>query len=592
MKVSVARARQLFYALLVLLTAYHIGLLGRGALAFPDEHVSLYGLKAVDALRAGDIPGAARAVSGWGARPAENLLRLPAAFLQKEIELRWGLSSLSIASLMIATAQNVVVSLLLSWLFFELSRRFFSDGWAAFGAATFSLLSANHVWIRHVVPYDAALLVHLWALRQAVNMPSGKIQEGFWSRGLLFMAGLGALLAAYPLVFYRYRGLGLGIAAGLCLLSAIGLLSLRSRCDPNAFAVVAKCGLASGIALALYPAYYAFVPLVGAFIVFSGRADRLVGCTRVSLAQGATFGFAVSTVVFGFETLARLGGISYLGGARLLSQTLDQGDYSEGFVYLAVWLGETDPLSSVWMFPLAVAGVVLLLHRGLAQRLDNGGQALARVVLLLCVLYLVYAAQSALLQKVNFSGRYARMYLPALVLAATYLISQIPWPLVRRATGTTALALSVVGFIAFARAYQDVGYPVNVLVEQGIRFEDVDSGRRVYETEIVPNYNLPVWTLTEGAAFLTRPRDERFTLVNFGWFDLRGTSFTPYVPRRGDLLIQNRPHFQCFVNSLYEGFPSRRRQDCRDHAFRLRIYQHSRGPDAKGEVFASDSRPQ
>jgi len=164
------------------------------------------------------------------------------------------------------------------------------------------------------------------------------------------------------------------------------------------------------------------------------------------------------------------------------------------------------------------------------------------------------------------------MYVPALVIPAAYLVSRIPSSSMRRAVTVAAVFLSAVNMTDFAIRYSRAAFPVNEVIASGIRFEDLKAERRVFESEIVPDYNLPVEPLTGGHSMRTLAGDERFTLVNFGWFDLRGHSYAPYAPRAGERLIRDRPHFQCFVNSLYEGFGMKRRQDCRDHGFRLRIY--------------------
>ena len=564
--------RTLFYLLLTILGLYHFQLLGKGALAFPDERVSIYGLKAIDALLEGRVGEAAGAVSGWGARPAENLIRMPAEAVQRAIEYRTGRPSLSARSLVIPTLQNVVVAFLVPLVFFFLVRRWLGEVPGLLAATVFALLSVNHFWVRHIVPYDMAILVHLLAVWAAIDARPGAAGPGFWKLVPAIAFPGAVLLVAYPIVFFKYRGLGLWIALGLWAVCGAGRFLLRSRFEGAAFHDLFRCGLVSGLGLAFYPAYYSFVPVVGALVVCSGAADRLVGITRAGIERALVFTLGTASVVFGFEFLSRLGGVSYLGGARLLARTLDQGDYSEGYVYLFKWLADTDPWIAWWLMPLGILGSAKLIGDGVRGRLNAAQISMARAVTFLWLLYLVYGTQSTILHRMNFSGRYARMYIPALVIPAAYLVSCIPTPSIRRAAMAAAVVLSAVNMTDFAFRYSQAAFPVDEVITSGIRFEDVTPERRIFESEIVPDYNLPVEPLTSGNAMRTVPGDERFTLVNFGWFDLRGHSYAPYKPREGERLITDRPHFQCFVNSLYEGFGMKRRQDCRDHDFRLRIY--------------------
>lgn len=561
---------------LAIVTLYHVTLLGRGALAFPDEYMSFRSsLQIVDALSKGDLRGAAAGTIGfWGARPAEFLLRAPAAALQRLAE-RWtSLPPTSPASLPLATAQNVPVSLGLSIIFFHVTRRLLgNESIAQLAGAAFALLATNHIWVRHLLPYDAALAVHLAAVGLYLNARIPEAATGPQLKSaILWCAPAVFTSALYPVVFYRVRELGLPWAM-LILTCWVFFAGRLSSLLPRAVwrsALIA--GAVSALALTFYPAYYSFTIAVGLMFAVTGSPTRPLSAGLKTVLPTATYASGVLSVVFAFEVIARIGGLSYLGAARLMPQTINQGTYEEGFIFLPRYLLATDGVSAVFLVGAAMAGFLVLIWRWSRGTLVPAEIPLLRVTFTLLALYLAYGFQSTVLHRMNFTGRYVRMYIPFVVWLAAIALACCP-PRARRWIAVAWIGAALTGFVAFWGAYRIAEYPADALYEFGINFDHVVPHQRVYETEIVPSYNLPVAGLTAGSPYQTRPDDRRFVLVNFGWFDLDGTSFTPFEPEPHQRLVMNRPHFQCAVSSRFEGFSERRRADCEKHDFRLKVYR-------------------
>jgi hypothetical protein len=564
---------RLTYALLGLLALYHATLLGRGALAFPDEFMSFRGAHQIaGALAHGDVRGAAAGTIGfWGARPAEFLMRAPAAGLQR-VAGRWtGLPPSSPSMLVLATAQNVAVSLALSLVFLHLTRRLIADPTvAAVATGTFSLLATNHLWVRHLIPYDAALAAHLAALGMSLGI--GPPEKSSWRRvGTWAARGVPAVLVTvcYPLVFYRYRFLGLPWA-GLVLVCWAALAAGLGRGNGGLSRAV-RTGLVSGCALALYPAYYSFVPALGLIVLLSASPDRLLSVGPGSALAGAAYGAGVLTVVFAFEVLARVGGLSYLGAASLMSRYVKEGTFDEGFVFLPRYLFATDGPAALFLLAAAALSLIVLVRaaaRGTVPPRDVPG---VRVVLVLGALYLAYGFQSTVLHLMNFSGRYARMYIPAVVWLAALGVVRLRPDLRRWAIGLWCVCAAA-GFARFASGYAAVGFPADVLFEAGVRYEDLDAEHVWHESEIIPNYNLPVEPFTAGSAYVTRPGDDRFHIVNFGFFDLRGSPRPRFAPPAGYVLAVDRKHFLSFPPMPFEGFPESKRAELLGRGYRLQVW--------------------
>lgn len=566
-------------AVLFGLAVYHVSLLGQGALAFPDEHLYRNALDSAQAITNGELSKAAASLSGWGSRPAEYLARLPSAFAQLAAQDLTGLSPLSPESLPVVTAQNVLVSFFLGLAFFRVSQRLLTPSAAILATIAFCLLTANHVWVRHVVPYDVALLAHLLAVRLALQIPVERPGPGFWWRVVIGGGVVVSLLAIYPIAFYRVRELGLPIAVGI-LTAVIGLALWLRRSEPwGSFRGALQAGLVSGLALALYPAYYSFVPALGLFIVLGGRADRVFAVSTATLRNGVVFATGASLVVFSFEVLARVGGVSYLGGARLLASTITQGAFDEGFVFLAKWIWAIDTSAAVWLLPAGLAGAILLSWARWTK--DGAGEAvmLARLCSILGTFYLIYGFQSVVLHRMVFTGRYARVYLPVLVWLAAYGLSRIPHSRARLGAFVLGGLMSIVGFVQFSVSYSEVGYPADTLRALRIGYEDVARENVRHEFAILPNYNLPVKAATEAAPYVTAPGDKNYVLFNFALPALSAPPLPPPRKPEQGALIHDSLHFCSFASTAWEGYPEAKRTELTSQRFRLRVYRQQTGSE-------------
>jgi hypothetical protein len=150
--------------LLVVVAAYRLTLLGRGATAFVDETLYFASVIALQALAGGHLRAAAEAVTIARGRQVAAILQLPVAALQAAPS-AFGVPASNLRSLLIPTAVNVVVSLAIVWLFFRISVVLSRNPWASVTAtAAYALLVNTNLYIRHLLPYDWSLLVGVVAV--------------------------------------------------------------------------------------------------------------------------------------------------------------------------------------------------------------------------------------------------------------------------------------------------------------------------------------------------------------------------------------------------------------------------------------------
>lgn len=563
---------------LILLGIYRASLLGSGAFAWPDEHLYNDSLRTIAALLDGNFQKACTALTGFGARPAEATLRLIPAAIQIWLERSTGIPLYNPQSLMIPAAFNVISSLLLSYFFYRVSFRLFADErWPALIAAiVFSLLVSSNVFVRHIIPYDTALAFCLLSLLLALRR-APKIEERIdLRRQALVIVIVGAGILIYPVTFLISRTAA-KFGAVLALLGIIAGLAIAYRADRIETRHWMLIGIIAGIGLAIYPAYYPFPVAVGAIIALRAETPPFVGLSLSRLRAGLHYGLGMLAVMFFYEVIARIGDVSYLASAVRLSGTITQGSFEEGYIFIPRFFIEVEGAIGIVVLTGAIAYICLAGWRLIRRaKWSETEAALGLCVAIFGGLYLVYATQSTVLHKMAFTGRYARMYFPVVILMAIASLRYIPalsWRLVAQAG---MVLVAVYSFAGFAREYYSLAYPVDVLYTHGIKWEDISQSARVYEGPRISQE----WVstahprgITRTNQFVTVPGDERYVLLNFGYFSGELSNLPAFTPPRDARLIYQGPHFLTFRSSGFEGFTIEKRREFAQRAYQIGIYR-------------------
>jgi hypothetical protein len=260
--------------LLVLVGAFRLSLLGRGAMSFLDETWYYKSALALQLFQAGRPSAAFEQIASTNGRPGAAVVSLIPAAMQG-IPFAFGVSPSNPWSLMIPTTLNVAVSLVTVFLFFRVCLELLAgDRWIAItAAAVYSLLVNTNMYVRHMLPYDWALAAAVYALWLAISRPS------------------------------------------------------NAR-------IAFRIGLLAGSVVAIYPGYYMLAG-IPAVVMVSG--DAPAGWTQRWRAA-AGFAAGAVTVVGAFECVCRLGGISYVGSVMTLGRTITQGSFDEGWVFLPTYM--------------------------------------------------------------------------------------------------------------------------------------------------------------------------------------------------------------------------------------------------------------
>lgn len=511
--------RRLLALSFLALFLFRLSLISRGVYGWPDEKRYLSSLDAAFKIFAGNFAGACTDLSTTQGRPGDALLRVFPALLQVGLQRWFGMPTSDPASLLIPLFFNVIVSMLVAVVFYKIARRLFNSqpaGVALAGTVVFALLTNTNIYVRHLLPYDTSLLIFLVALLLALPATGPAAGEAATTGG---SAGLGRRRAVYFLI------------GGLV-----------------------------GLGYAVYPGYYFFPIVIFALLLFDGSRPFLAPAKVLNL-LGA--GLAVILVLFFFEIVAEIGDTSYIAVSILLSGTIDNGTFEEGFVFLPEYLLQVDTLIGGLLLVLTAVFLGHTLYRLARYRAAAKLSRLEMLVLLALAGYLFHATESAVFHKMVFYGRILHLYMPFLALAGTGALLLLKDLKIRRYAFGLTLLFSVVSFGQFAFSYLPLAYPDSVLADQHLN--PANYGVILARDETAPCYQQK----TPPAAGSS---SAQLVLVNFCFFTPITQSYIPYKPDPGQKLLYSGRHFLTYPAYTFEMYGVEDRQTLQNRAYRVQVY--------------------
>lgn len=160
----------------------------RYAWAFIRDLVSLQPIKALQQLFEFNLY----------ARPGLVIFNLPAAILQVVFLILTGVKTETPLSLTIPSLIQVLASLMISWLVYRLALRYLKSRLLAVtGVIIHGLLVNTNLYLRHIVPYDTALLVYLWFLELVLRHGRKATARALAASGGLVSAFMHTVYPAY-----------------------------------------------------------------------------------------------------------------------------------------------------------------------------------------------------------------------------------------------------------------------------------------------------------------------------------------------------------------------------------------------------------
>jgi hypothetical protein len=498
-----------------------LAVLGKGAFGSYDEGRYLKSFDAVRAALHGDWHACAYALSMTDARPLDALWRCLPAAGQLALAHWAGWSIYTYPSLLLPTALNWATTVLAAWFFWALCRRLLPPGvaslpWSLVAAILYAGLVNTSIDVRHIVPYDGAMLLFLgllyWVVRQPATPPAW-----FW----------------------------------------------------------AKLGLGAGALWLVYPGYYAALALLVAPLF---DWQHPVAWLRSHLPQGLLLGAGFVLPLLAAEALSRYGGgPPFWAVSYDLSLHVLQGDPSEGYTFLFSYLWRVETALGLMLLVLlllaATQKVQSLRASGWAAFVPR--TPLQKLLLAAALVFLVHATAAVGWHRIVWYGRLLRLYMPFLVLAGVAALSTVRWQWLAARVAVAGSCLAVGSYLVFLMEYARIVYPPDVISAYKLScipygklfyFNEVKAGDkllyRVHSTKVAPVRQCP-----------PPPGDSLTILVNSALLYPLSESDYHRLPAFSPAarVLLDAPLNRSFPAYEFEGLRPAERAEASRRQFRLRI---------------------
>ncbi|UCC31081.1 MAG: hypothetical protein JSU86_02155 [Phycisphaerales bacterium] len=518
-----------FTFLLLCLACYRFSLIDRGHFYWSDERCYLPAAKLVDAVVGGDYRAATeRLFEARGkvpaARPGFVLVSVLPVLGQRLVGTLAGIDPQTPRYYDVASAFNVLVTLGVTCCLFALGRLWTGCAW--FGvliALVHSLLCSANVWIRHMMPYQEALLFSLLALwlLSTTPRPDERAVLRLTIAGLLTAFGYSCYPGHYAFVIINAavtlarsgRRINSMMVFGLSSATVIGLFELLARFTGSSYLQDLR-SLSGSVTMGYPKEGYVFVwhylrDVEGAvgvvlFVLFSGFVAFLLWRRRVNVSVTARTAICAAIGCYLFH--ASMG--VFFGNLVFYGRVL--------MVYL----------------PFMVGGAVLAL-------IHIRSRTLRRV----CVCSLLIASAYSF---VGFASEYSRIVYPAEFLQNTM----------------TGLG-------------RELTYPANVLwgLVDGNQDDTVESFDPMLTTvaDSRPDGCDQYVLLASHPAALES--DTRFIGVNLKYMWYVRHRYDRFTPPAGYTLVAEALHPEVFPATGYEGRKPWERKRIRQRQYTMRIYE-------------------
>ena len=498
-----------------------LALLGHGTLVDYDERRYTQSFEAVRAAAHGNWQACAFALSMVDARPVDALWRCLPAAGQLLLARYAGWDIYGFPSLLLPTLLNWAATVLAAWFFFQICRKLLAEvaaacQWALVAAVLYASLVNTSIYVRHVLPYDGALLLFLGLLAWVVRQPAAP-SSWFWVR--------------------------LGVGAGLLWLC--------------------------------YPGYYAGpVLLVATLLDWRRPVSWVLAHYRHLLALG--IGFAAPLLVA--EALSRLGGAPPFWAVSYdLSLHILQGDPSEGYTFWLKYLWQVEGVLGMVLLVLLVVAIAqawhYILREGIAAVLPRTPRQSVLVSALL--LFLAHATAAAVGHRIVWYGRLLHFYMPFLVLAGVAALATSQRSAWARGVALGSCLMGVISYGFFFVAYQRVAYPTDVITAYHLNCLSDSQVRYCDEVRVPINIHFrPRGPRTAAPADCPPSSPDSLTvLVNFALLYPLNAATRATLPSFGPAarVVFDGRHYRAFPAYDFEGLAPSERAETRRRRFRLRV---------------------
>ncbi len=512
------RLQNIIFIFFLLLAIVRLSLLGRGAFAFYDETRYQSAIIALQKLKALDVPGFCSAITcsphSYESNPGFPLINLLPAAVRLYIQGAYDIPVDNPESLLVAQLFNLLISIIIAYIFYKISFLIFNSDWkyALIATIIFSGLANNNIYIRHTLPYDAALLCFLFAL------------------------------------FYFLK---------------------KARSNENKLRPYFITGIISAFGFATYPGFYFFTVLFPALIIFYKNG------TSVNKKIKKVFSYsvgAICTLLF-FEAVSRLGHTSYVANNFSLMHTITQGSFSEGYVFLPKYLIQNEKFAGTFLLLLSGLFFIGSIRSIIKKDFSYFGNLhlVKTMFFIMAAGYFFHASLAVAFHKVVFYGRLLHIYFPFLIWGSIALVSKLKSQRIMRGVLILFVSLSVFSFVHFFLNYKNLAYPRDVLYTNRVNTANVAQGNFICES---PPHD-SIWSPAAKNLKTLEPysAEKNFIVVNSCYFYPIDENFKSYKAPQSAKLVFSGTHFLNFLPYEFEGFSIEERALLQQRMYKVFIYR-------------------
>jgi hypothetical protein len=334
-------------------------------------------------------------------------------------------------------------------------------------------------------------------------------------------------------------------------------------------------GVLAAFAVTVYPGYYPMAGVVG--IVLVGRTDG----ARTAVRAAVAFALGCLAVLAPVELLSRLGGFSFVLGARELTTTITLGSFEEGWAFLPRYLrdveGDAGALLGVGFVVYAARAAVTIWRERRLRPIDW-------LVLPAVAAWMWQAAGASQLHWMVLYGRLIHPWFLFLTLALGDAILVMRRGALRAAVCAAVVLTALVSWAPSAAAYRRLAYPADVAYQLGADTNRISERHMPCELEpwgILYRYaSPPPLNRDTGAPY---SGDANYLLVNFCFGQPKPGAFEPIAAPPGARLVYEAPHFLTFPAYGFEGYRPEERRDLIERRYTVRAFRTAEAASTAGD---------
>lgn len=371
-------------------------LIGEGLFAFYDELRFLKSNEFLQALCQGKFILSIEILFSTHGRPIYTLLGVGFVAVMKIVSNILSKNFLSLPSFVALFIINYIFHLLNAILLYKIGTKILYSNKHAILAVLFFIVSINStIYLRHAFPYDLALFI---------------------------------FLVLVYLLLYQPKWL------------AFKFLPSKAFCF----------GFVSGIGFLTYPGYYPLIALV--YLVLMSNCENT---SKSFIYSTAGFLSGIVSLLVVFETVSYLASTSLIKILYSLSESINQGDYAEGFSFIFSYFLEVEKLWGFIVLSFFVYSIFLLSLSKMSKTFYN--KTFLVMVAWLIFSVLIHSILSYFFKKIVWYGRLWHQFLPFFCLIAASGMKRINNKLLE----FSMALLLLINLINFIYSIKKIAYPID-----------------------------------------------------------------------------------------------------------------------------------